>query len=106
MPGLLAAHNIVCLSTGFEGLGLVLVEGMMAGRIAVASRVSGCRDVIEDGVTGFLFAPGDAEDCARVFQKIRSRPDLAAITEKARQQALEKFSRQSMVGAFRKLMNI
>jgi glycosyltransferase involved in cell wall biosynthesis len=104
IPGLLAAHNIVCLSSRFEGLGLVLVEGMLAGRLALASRTSGCVDVIEDGVTGFLFTPGSAEDCAATLLGIQQRPDLKAIMDLAQKRALEKFSLQAMVNGFRNII--
>ena len=44
-----------------EGFGIVLVEAAAAGRPAVATRVGGIPDAVEDGKTGFLTEPGDYE---------------------------------------------
>lgn len=49
-----AAIDVKVLSTHFEGLPLVLMEAMAAGRPVVATAVSGIPEVVEHGTTGFL----------------------------------------------------
>ncbi|MDA7027360.1 glycosyltransferase family 4 protein [Bacillus sp. CLL-7-23] len=44
-----------------EGLGMNLLEGMAAGKPAVATDNRGHREVIEDGVNGFLIPQGDTK---------------------------------------------
>lgn len=44
-----------------EGLPVVCLEAMAAGRVVVAARVGGIPELIEDGVDGFLFEPEDVE---------------------------------------------
>jgi glycosyltransferase involved in cell wall biosynthesis len=63
-PAIEAAHVIVLPSYG-EGLPRSLLEAAAMGRPAVATDVSGCRDVVIDGVTGLLCRPRDAGDLAR-----------------------------------------
>jgi glycosyltransferase involved in cell wall biosynthesis len=39
----------------WEGMSNVLLESAACGRPVIASDISGCREIVEDGVTGFLF---------------------------------------------------
>jgi glycosyltransferase involved in cell wall biosynthesis len=59
MPALLSAADVLVLSTGFEGLPYVLLEGLAAGLPVVASDVPGCRDLLAGG-RGRLVPPGNA----------------------------------------------
>jgi glycosyltransferase involved in cell wall biosynthesis len=60
VPGLLAASDVAVLSSGYEGFGRCLVEGMVAGLPVVGSDVPGIRDVIDDERTGLLVRASDA----------------------------------------------
>lgn len=57
-------HHALVLASRFEGLPLALVEAMLCGRAAIATDVGGNREVICDGVNGFLAraATGDLLD--------------------------------------------
>jgi len=50
-------HHALILPSRAEGLPLSLVEAMMCGRPAIATRVGGNPEIIENGVTGFLTSP-------------------------------------------------
>lgn len=43
-----------------EGFGIAVLEAMALGLPIVATRAGGLPEIVEDGVTGFLVAPGDA----------------------------------------------
>jgi rhamnosyl/mannosyltransferase len=62
LPELYAAHDVVVLpsTTRAEAFGLVLLEGMAAGCVPLASDLPGVRDVA--GRTGVLVRPGDVDD--------------------------------------------
>ena len=49
-----ATHHALVLPSRAEGLPLVLVEAMLAGRVAIVSRAGGSGEVVEDGKTAFL----------------------------------------------------
>lgn len=60
----LAHADCVVLPSYREGLPRVLIEAAAMARPAIATDVPGCRDVIIEGVTGFLCRPRDAIDLA------------------------------------------
>jgi glycosyltransferase involved in cell wall biosynthesis len=64
VPELMAALDIMVLPSLNEGMGRVLVEAAAAGTPVVASRVGGVPEVVRDGETGILVAPGDASAIA------------------------------------------
>lgn len=49
------------------------LEAMAQGKLVAASAVGGHRELIDDGVTGTLFAPDDPADCARVLAALLAR---------------------------------
>lgn len=51
--------DIVCLPSRREGFPMALLEGMAFGLPAVATKVGGIPELVEDGVSGFLIEPGD-----------------------------------------------
>jgi glycosyltransferase involved in cell wall biosynthesis len=76
VPALMRAMDVVVhASTAPEPFGRVVVEGMLAGRPVVASASGGVLEILEDGRTGFLFAPGDAGGLAAVLRGILASPD-------------------------------
>ena len=58
---------IVALTSRNEGSPVSLIEAMAAGRAVVATHVGGVPDLVEEGVTGHLVPPGDAEGLARAM---------------------------------------
>jgi glycosyltransferase involved in cell wall biosynthesis len=54
----------------------VILEAFATGTPVVVSRLGGMAELVTDGVNGFLFETGDAEDLARVLQRFVDQPDL------------------------------
>ena len=54
-----------------EGLGLTLIEAMAAGVPCIGADSGGIREIIEDNVTGFLFAPRDSKALAEKIRTLR-----------------------------------
>jgi glycosyltransferase involved in cell wall biosynthesis len=71
-----------------EPFGQVVVEGMAAGLPVVAACAGGPAEIIEDGVTGMLYASGDTAALAQVLRKLAEDPALRArLGEAARTEA-------------------
>ena len=60
-----------------EPFGMVGVEAMLRSRPVIASRAGGISEWLEDGKTGFLVNPGDAEDLAEKLKLLTGNPELA-----------------------------
>lgn len=53
-----------------EATSLSALEAMSLGKVVVASKIGGLRELIEDGVDGFLFEAGDEKMLAKILQNI------------------------------------
>lgn len=76
VPEHIGGCSIFTLPSRTEAMGRVLVESMAAGKPRVGARVDGIPTVIEDGVDGFLFAPGDHLDLADKLRRLMEDPAL------------------------------
>jgi len=98
VPQLLQAMDIVLLTSRWEGLALAALEAMAAARPLVASRLPGLSEVIDDGLTGVLVAPGDsAQFAAAAVALLRDAPVRAAMGARARRRVADHFSLERMV---------
>ncbi|MDZ4861057.1 MAG: glycosyltransferase [Candidatus Hydrogenedentes bacterium] len=61
------ARFLVVPSPWFEAFGLVVAEAMMMGLPVIAANAGALPELVEHGVTGYLFRPGDAQDLARLM---------------------------------------
>ncbi len=64
------ADAVVVPSRKPEPFGKVVIEGMAAGCVVIASGHGGPAEVIENGITGLLFEPGSPEDLARALTEV------------------------------------
>lgn len=56
-------------SHGGEGVPNVLLESAAIGRTCIGSKINGTMDVIDDGVTGYLFETGNSADLAKKIEE-------------------------------------
>lgn len=57
-----------------EGRSNVVLEAMACGRVVVASRIAGIRDVVKDGANGLLFSPGSVSGLLRHLRHLAEDP--------------------------------
>ncbi len=69
-----ASADAFFLPSRTETLGLVLLESMAAGCPVVTPRAGGTSDVVEDGVTGYLYDPADPESAVEAIRRILFEP--------------------------------
>ncbi|MBI2943631.1 MAG: glycosyltransferase family 4 protein [Candidatus Wallbacteria bacterium] len=81
--------DVLVLTSRNEGSPVVLKEGMAAGVPCVSFAVGGVPDLLREGVTGFLVAPGDVDRLANRVLECLLRPDaLGPICDVARREVL------------------
>lgn len=96
------ADVVVLPSTSrLEAFGIVLLEGMAAGCIPVASDLPGVRDLVAG--CGLLAAPGDPDDLAWALAELARRPELVTeLRARSRRRAAE-FTAERTVDAYEQL---
>ena len=76
-----------------EGLGVVLLDAMSYGIPAIASRVGGIPDIIEDGVSGLLVPPADPQALANAIERVARDPAFARrLADAGRERLRTQFS--------------
>jgi glycosyltransferase involved in cell wall biosynthesis len=96
----MAASDVLCLPSYREGFGTVIVEAAAAGLPAVASRIYGVIDAIEEGCTGLSHPPHDVNAIVETLLRIISDHDLRRrLGEAARERALRDFSQATVTRA-------
>lgn len=91
--------RIFCLTSSFEGFGLVLTEAQAAGCVPVVfESYAAVHDIVEDGVNGCLVKPYDIAAYADALKGLMSdEPRRAAMGEAARK-SVARFSSEVIIG--------
>ncbi len=84
IPQLLAASDVVVLTSLWEGFPIVILESAASMRAVAATHTGGIAEFIRDGETGFLVQRGDVRTmAARVTALLRNAPLRTACAQKA-----------------------
>jgi glycosyltransferase involved in cell wall biosynthesis len=80
-----AAAFLVVPSLVYEGFPMVVAEAYAAGLPVIGSRLGALGELVEDGITGLHFTPGDARDLAAKVRWAASHPEqMAEMGRRAR----------------------
>lgn len=71
------AADVFVLPTLEDTWGMVVPEAMASGTPALVSRWAGASDLVDDGVTGFVFDPHEPEQLADLMARFVAEPALA-----------------------------
>lgn len=76
---LLARTDILCLPSindgvHAEGLPVVFMEGLAAGKITVASNVTGAQECVQSGINGYIFPEHDTSALTQALQTVLQLP--------------------------------
>ncbi|MDE6214217.1 MAG: glycosyltransferase family 4 protein, partial [Lachnospiraceae bacterium] len=98
----LAAADAIVVASFHEGMSNALIEGAATGRPVIASNISGCLEAFEDGVTGFGFTPGKAEELIAAMEKFLalSAQERAAMGRRGREKMEREFDRKLVTAAY------
>ena len=95
LPAHYASAGVLVVPSAYEGLALVILEGMQCGLPPVATRVGGHAEAIEHGLNGFLVELDRPEQIAERCVEILRDPELRGrLGAAARRTVEERFGMQ------------
>jgi glycosyltransferase involved in cell wall biosynthesis len=98
IPIIMAALDVLVLSSLSEACPMVVLEAMATGKPVVAARVGGVPEEIVDGQTGILVPPEDAEAIAEAVLYLLKHPRQAKeMGVKGRERIIQHFSLEKSV---------
>lgn len=68
--------DVFVMSSRLEGLGTSIMDAQVLGAPVVATRTGGIPEIVEDGVTGVLAGPGDAQSLATALARMLEDREL------------------------------
>jgi glycosyltransferase involved in cell wall biosynthesis len=95
--------KITALSSLWEGLPIVFLEALCAGKPIVANDVDGAKEVVIDGETGFLVTPGNPSEMAERILDLLNNDSLCNDMAGIAKHRSEYFSVDRMVSEIEKL---
>lgn len=93
VPEILAAADVLVLTSRFEGLPIAVLRGMAAGLPVVATSVDGTPEAVEDGRTGRLVPPGDPVRTAAALLMLGRSPSLRRSMGRRGRERSDRFGR-------------
>ncbi|KNA15236.1 hypothetical protein SOVF_100020 [Spinacia oleracea] len=89
-----ASGDVFVMPSESETLGLVVLEAMSSGVPVVGARAGGVPDIIpedQEGKTGFLYSPGDLDDCLGKLRPLLHDREFRESIGKAAREEMEKY---------------
>lgn len=97
----LKAMNVFCLASSFEGMSNSVMEAMAAGLPVIASDIPPNRELVLQGVTGFLCKLGDTVGFMQFLRRLIDEPGLGErLGNAGRERIRNEFSVQRMVDRY------
>jgi glycosyltransferase involved in cell wall biosynthesis len=103
MPAEYGASTVTVLPTRgtAEGLGLTLVEALMAGSAVVGTPAGGIPEVIQHEQTGLIARDGDPQDLANQIQRLLAEPSLRErLIAAGQERVLRIYAPEPAIGRF------
>jgi galacturonosyltransferase len=94
--------SALVLPTYHEGMSNVLMEASATGRPVIATNISGCREIFEEGVTGFGCEPGNSASLIQALNRFLklSGEERALMGQAARKKMEREFDREKVADAY------
>lgn len=96
VPGSIASAQVFVLSSNVEGMPNALMEAMALGIPCISTDVSGVRDIIDDGVNGYVVPIGDKKAMADKMQILIESDDLRREFSDKSDNIFERFDRENI----------
>ena len=101
----LQASDVFVFPTEREAFGISIIEAMACGLPVVTTGVDGIRDIVRPGMDALVVNPGDDDAlAAAIARALDGGAEIRTLAETARQRALQRYSSERIVSAYRDLL--
>lgn len=100
------ANITVVPSVCFDNSPLVIYESFMNGTPVIGSKIGGIPELINEGINGFLFNPGDPDDLKQIIEKLIESKDLLKRLEEGAFQSRTKYDMDQHIKNLEKIYNM
>jgi glycosyltransferase involved in cell wall biosynthesis len=105
VPQLLALMDVFVLTSKMEANPVSILEAMACGKPVVATRVGSVPETVLEGRTGFLVAPGSADEvAAKVLELLGDPGRAAALGQVGREEVVAHWSIGRMVEGYQEML--
>ena len=107
VSSVIAEHDCVVLPSYREGLSRVLLEGASMGKPLITTNVPGCKDVVDDGITGYLCKVKDTDSLAKQMEKILllTKDERREMGNKGREKIIAEFDEKYVIEKYKKVIS-
>lgn len=100
-PYIEKAHAIIHTSYS-EGMSNVMLEHCAMGRPCIASNIAGCKEIVMEGKTGYLFEPKNIADLTEKVERFikLSHQEKENMGKSAREKVEKEFDRRIIINAY------
>jgi glycosyltransferase involved in cell wall biosynthesis len=104
IPELIRAMDVLVHTSLREGLPRAVVQALVLEKPVVSFDVDGAKEVVLDGITGYLIPPCNSNALAAAIHKLIDNPETRyKMGKKGKELFIEQFSWQKMVEEIEKL---
>lgn len=98
----LANADCIVLPSYREGTSNILLEAASMEKPVITCNTTGCREVVDDGITGFLCKVKDAQDLAAKMEDMLLLPEdeRIAMGKKGRQKVIREFDKEIVLNSY------
>jgi len=101
----MACFDMVAHTADKETFGLVILEAMAMGVAVIATNAGGVPEIVEDGVSGLLYSPGDSAQLTACIATLHRDPLLRErLASAGRARAAHDFSRSAHYDRLERIM--
>ncbi len=90
--------DVVVLTSKWEGMPIAIIEALCKGKPVVVTDTGGTRELVQDGINGYLAQPGSYEEIAdKTIKILKDKQHFSVMAENASASIDERFDSATMV---------
>jgi len=103
VKSVIAEADCIVLPSYREGLSRVLLEAASMAKPIITTNVPGCREVVDDGINGYLCEVKDADSLAEQMEKmiLLSEVERREMGRRGREKVMKEFDEKIVIGKYK-----